>query len=179
MGNMERVNCPCGNTITMRQRKHCSAACAARMRAERVETLFWSRVQKSAGCWTWTGPVGNHGYGTIARGRLAHRKIWAIVNGPIPKGMLLMHSCDNRRCVQPEHLSLGTDLLNMRDAKAKGRLTRAPYQVTNAKLTPDQVRDVRARAAAGETQRSLAQAFGMYQSSISAIVTRKWWREVA
>jgi hypothetical protein len=149
------------------------------MRAEKVETLYWSRVQKSDGCWTWTGPVGNHGYGLLARGRLAHRKMWAIVNGPIPKGMLVMHSCDVRLCVRPEHLSLGTDLLNMRDAKAKGRLGIRHYRITNPKLTPEQVREIRSRAAAGETQRSLALAFGMYQSSISGIVTRKWWREVA
>lgn len=179
MRAMELPKCCCGNTITTRQRVYCSPKCWIRHRDQAVERLFWSRVNKTDTCWLWEGPVGPHGYGMTGRQQLAHRRMWAMVNGPIPKGKLIMHSCDTPLCIRPEHLSLGTDLLNMRDAKAKGRLPRGHYRVTNPHLTPDQVREIRSRAAAGELQRELAKAFGIAKDGVSAIVTRKRWREVA
>ena len=77
-----------------------------------------------AGCWEFTGPRANYGYGKVgfADGmRAAHRISWEHHNGPIPVGMLVLHRCDNPPCVNPEHLWIGTQADNMRDMVAKGR----------------------------------------------------------
>lgn len=87
---------------------------------------FWAKVSRGPGCWEWTGsrnPVNGYGqfHPTKHTNYRAHRFAYEVSVGPIPPGMLVMHACDNRRCVNPAHLSLGTQLDNMRDAVAKGR----------------------------------------------------------
>jgi hypothetical protein len=86
-----------------------------------------TRRDPLSGCLIWQGPPNAKGYGQVRfhqRTSLAHRWAWAIRNGPIPKGMFLCHRCDERRCVNPDHLFLGDWRLNMADLKAK-RLRRA------------------------------------------------------
>lgn len=88
---------------------------------------FWPKVQKTDCCWEWTGYVMPNGYGTFGRGRAiegkvyAHRFAYEALVGPIPVGQHVCHRCDNRRCVRPDHLFLGTQRDNMRDMVAKGR----------------------------------------------------------
>lgn len=81
-------------------------------------------VDRGPGCWEWPGAQGN-GYGMILMpdGRLrgAHRVAWELANGPIPDGLFVLHHCDNRACVRPDHLFLGTQGDNVRDMYAKGR----------------------------------------------------------
>ncbi len=89
------------------------------------ETLFWIKVEKQDGdgCWEWTGAKGR-GYGLFHDGiRLvpAHRWLWEQTNGPIPKGKILCHHCDNRPCVRPDHLFMGTNKDNSEDMVRKGR----------------------------------------------------------
>ncbi|MHB8742598.1 MAG: HNH endonuclease signature motif containing protein [Sulfuricaulis sp.] len=94
---------------------------------ERDITRFWSKVEKSDGCWLWRGAIIPKGYGYFhVGGRLgqnlgAHRVSWRITNGEIPKGMFVLHKCDVRNCVRPEHLWLGTAMDNTKDMVAKGR----------------------------------------------------------
>jgi len=89
---------------------------------------FWSRVAKSDGCWLWLGAIGACGYGTftclqVREGPLpAHRVAYAIAHGTVPAGLNVMHNCDVRACVRPDHLILGTHLDNMQDAARKGRI---------------------------------------------------------
>lgn len=89
------------------------------------------RVQVAEdGCWLWTAYCMKNGYGLFRmsshhqRSRLAHRASYVLFNGEIPDGLDVMHSCDNRRCVNPDHLSVGTRQENMRDAVNKNRAAR-------------------------------------------------------
>ncbi len=88
-----------------------------------ADKLMSRVVQVDTGCWEWTGPVNNKGYGTcrILGERYAHRASWTLANGPIPDGLVVCHKCDNPRCVNPEHMWLGTLVDNNRDMFAKGR----------------------------------------------------------
>jgi hypothetical protein len=86
-----------------------------------------------SGCWIWQGSIRGPGYGSISYGHrtwLAHRLAWTGRHGPIPTAKILCHRCDERRCVNPDHLFLGDGRLNMADLKAK-RLRRATAAATD------------------------------------------------
>lgn len=91
---------------------------------------FWAKVNVAGphDCWEWTAGTDRAGYGRISLGgrgdrRLvgAHRASWQIVNGPIPDGLFVLHSCDNPPCVNPQHLRVGTNADNMADMVVRGR----------------------------------------------------------
>lgn len=106
--------------------KH-AAMCIAcrRARGRRIRPLadrFWSKVDRSADCWLWTGARTPTGYGALhGQERLAPRMAWTLSVGPIPMGLQVLHRCDNPPCVNPDHLWLGTQQDNMADMIAKGR----------------------------------------------------------
>lgn len=93
------------------------------------EDRFWSKVDRSAGffgCWPWTGALDADGYGTIGEtktGRTlrAPRVAYELTVGPIPAGLEILHSCDNRPCVNPAHLRVGTHAENMAEISLRGR----------------------------------------------------------
>ena len=101
------------------------------------------------GCWEFQGSRSPKGYGRIRRGPaneamlIAHRAMWEIVFGQIPKGLCVLHSCDNPPCANPAHLFLGTTLDNNADRDAKGRTARGE-RVGNAKLTREKAKAIRA-----------------------------------
>lgn len=132
-------------------------------------------------CWTMTGRPRQDGYFEVTRGRraagrtiLAHRAVWEVFNGPIQGGLCACHHCDNRACVNPAHLFLGTRGDNNRDAAAKGRMARGEGN-GQARLTAAEVLEIRDRRDAGETQNEIARSFGVSQSHVSAIVRRELW----
>lgn len=96
-------------------------------RQSRVKERFWSRVKKTDSCWNWIGGISPSGYGRFSiglRGHFAHRKSYEINIGRIPNNLCILHKCDNRHCVRPDHLFLGTRLDNARDMVNKGRSIR-------------------------------------------------------
>ena len=144
-----------------------------------VNDRFWLHVNTASpdGCWIWTASVGGPGYAQFNSGHgkmvYAHRFSWMLANGDIPKGMFVCHKCDNKRCVNPSHLFLGTPAENSLDMKNKGRQPRGTRN-GNAKLS---YADVRAIREAKETQYELAKRFHVSQSAISLIKTGKLWAE--
>lgn len=142
---------------------------------------FWKRVNKTDGCWLWTGSKGTNGYGRFTyRYQVfgAHRYSYALAFGPVPEGLNVLDKCDTPLCVNPEHLFLGTGADNVRDMVSKGR-DRAPKGSKNAfaKLTEAQV--VQLRALRGTcTQRDLAKRFHISESVLSALLNRRTWRHV-
>jgi hypothetical protein len=156
---------------------------------------FWSYVQKTDGCWEWTGPKFQSGYGILTIKRKMHRAHRASVvlhGGEIPNAMVVMHKCDNPGCVRPEHLTVGTVEENNRDRDRKGRTARGeqsgqrlhPERTARgsrqglAKLTEDKVVELRRRAAGGEKLADLAIEFGVNKSTVSAAVSGQTWAHV-
>lgn len=147
---------------------------------------FWTFVDKREPdeCWLWQGSKVDGGYGRCAwQGKIHHssRVSYIIHFGDIPDGMLVCHNCpggDNPACVNPAHLWLGTHQANMDDKVAKGRQRRGEDQ-GNAKLTENQVTEIRQRHAAGNiTQRALATQYGVSQKTIMNVVKRVAWSHV-
>ena len=171
--------CPvCGKTITQRQRKHCSMACANRSRALSVDACFWSRVRKTDTCWLWTGPKGKYGMMSFqGRSIGAHRFSYELHNGPIPDGMSVCHRCDTPLCVNPAHLFFGTIADNAHDRTGKGRDARGE-RGGMAKLTDADVADIRARYTSGQGQ-VLADEFGITRQTVRRIVTHQGWKHIA
>lgn len=141
-------------------------------------------LDQASGCWLWTGHVSRSGYGRITVGgkdgtvAYAHRISYEHFKGTIPPELNVMHSCDVRRCINPDHLSLGTPIDNMadRDAKGRGRIPRLKGAACPwAKLSEADVKTIRARVSAGERQRILASEYGVTQSQISMIKARQRW----
>lgn len=117
---------------------------------------FWLKVEKSDGCWLWTGARKANGYGSLIgdggrSGKVlyAHRCSWELAYGPIPDGLFVCHRCDNPPCVRPSHLFLGTSSDNNRDTWSKGRRTvsgnagKAGEGNARAKVTEADVREIR------------------------------------
>ncbi len=143
---------------------------------------FWDGIVKAkSGCWEWTGSLCT-GYGRIRIGPrrvLAHRYSYEIHCGPVPDGLFVCHRCDNRLCVNPLHLFVGTAKDNHDDMMAKGRWNGGVGETnSHAVLTVGKVVEIRRRRATGESARTLAQAFGVTRSTVWEILAGRTWRNV-
>jgi hypothetical protein len=159
-----------------------------RRQSRSLAERLWERVDKSAGkegCWIWLGGTVRGRYGQIRlspsggalRGRktTTHRAAWELSFGPIPSMMHVCHRCDNPRCVNPQHLWVGTHSENLADMKAKGRAARGERSGT-ARLTQTQVRAIRKALQANIYSLSeLAELNGVSRSTIDNIKHQRTW----
>lgn len=144
-----------------------------------------SKYIKESGCIEWTGATSD-GYGSICvrkkngkKGTIGtHRLSYQAYFGDIPQGMCVCHKCDNRKCVNPEHLFLGTHLDNAKDREVKGRGNHQIGEKCTAKLKEKQVVLIRKLYKHGILQKDIANRFGINPSTISYIITRKTWKHI-
>lgn len=145
---------------------------------------FKRRIRKAAnGCWLWIGPKDRRGYGrfrTKIHGvclHKAHRWSWAYHNDrPIPDGMGVMHSCDNPACVNPEHLSIGTQAENIADMYRRGRANNLRgLKHGRARIKES---DVQAIRQSHRTQMALAGTYGISQTQVGRIIRGESWKHI-
>jgi len=150
----------------------------------RRKEIAW--IVDQNGCHICTSHVRDtNGYPTFCRAEFdgrkhirIHRYIWVIRFGPIPKGMCICHTCDNRACINPDHLFIGTQADNMRDCEAKGRhpyLGKCGEDHLMAKLTFYEVQKIRKMIGA-TTQKEIAQMFNVSPMAISDIKRGVRWK---
>jgi hypothetical protein len=178
----------CGKTFTtFRYRlkqgsgKFCTRECYFASIANWDAESFWANtVRRDSGCVEWRGGRGRGGYGTLrvcGSHAKAHRHAYALTHGPIPDGLMVCHSCDNRICVNPDHLFLGTGTDNMQDMAAKGRAAgfkrrgelHPMAKLTDAQATEIKARYVRRGPGSRPNTKELCREFGVSESTIYAI----------
>lgn len=134
-------------------------------------------------CIPFSRPGRRHGYAYAqfqGRQYLAHRLAFALNQGAHPsalQGVVVRHSCDNRECINVGHLLAGSAADNMNDKVARNRQLKGE-QIAQSKLTAEQVAEIRRRCADGMTQRRIAAAFGVSQTTVSDIAARSAWKHI-
>lgn len=155
---------------------------ANRWKSITIEDRLWGRtIQVESGCHEFQGRRVGHGYGQLmhdGRYQVAHRVAYQLTKGPIPAGLIVMHSCDNPPCCNPAHLLLGTQADNMRDKKERGRAARGERSHA-AKVTEQIVADIRRRRAAGEPRLQVAAEYGISYTAVFSIERGRSWGHVA
>lgn len=154
---------------------------------------FWDRVNKDGPvhpvhgqCWVWTGCTTDAGYGRFRIGNQVvigvHCFSYGEFVGSVPDGLFVLHRCDNRVCVRPSHLFLGTNQDNSQDMVNKERQAKGEAN-GNSKLTEDDVREIRRRYCRWSQSRSnlreLMHEFGVAKAAVQNILSRKTWKHVS
>lgn len=167
-------NVPTGHNLP--NRKYCSLKC----------TIINNTCKDpETGCWNWTGQISRYGYAYISDGAgralTASRVSYEEFNGPLGVGMLACHKCDNRRCVNPDHLFAGTQQDNVLDMYAKGRRREKWLQGSkhqNSKLKEKDVLYIRKQAKGRKEIIAMAEKFSVTPGTIYQIVQRKTWTHI-
>jgi hypothetical protein len=143
----------------------------------------WEKVNRcgDAACWPWIGSLDTRGYGSIGADggkplMRAHRVTYELTVGPIPPGLFVCHTCDNRACVNPRHLFVATQRENMRDMLRKGRRhSSAGERHPRVKLSTAQVLAIRADQ---RQTKDIIAAYGISKSTVRGIKRRQTWRHL-
>lgn len=146
---------------------------------------FYSKIRiMPNGCHEWTGVCSGDGYAQISIGdtlMLVHRVAWEIAHNLPPKTLqrwqFVCHRCDNRLCVNPDHLFLGTPKDNTQDAVRKQRIASGEKQ-GSAKLTDDDIREIRSLAQSGMSSGAIAKLFPVCSSTVRWVIRRGSWKHV-
>lgn len=191
-GVLWHCRCECGETIEAYAgylRNGSPRSCVYCRSRDSIENTFddhW-KEKPETGCWEWQRTKDKHGYGGLRannRWVKAYRFSYERSIGPIPKGMSVLHSCDNPPCVNPDHLFLGTQADNLRDMRRKGRHVSGFSKCIgtrnrSSKLTEEDVREIRRLYREnGMTQRQLATQFGVTKTPITLILNGSTWKHV-
>ena len=149
-------------------------------KTQRQKLLDGHDVDASTGCWQWGGATYGAGYGRVSakggnRYELAHRESYREFVGAIPNGMCVCHSCDNRKCINPSHLWLGTHADNANDMVRKNR-SLVGSRHHNAKLTEELVLRIRND---NREHREIAADYGVSYGLVGHIKRRLVWRHVS
>ena len=148
---------------------------------ERFEAKFVKG--KEDDCWNWLSTKLRTGYGRFlldGRQQLAHRVAYQTYIGDIPDGICVCHRCDNPSCVNPFHLFLGTIADNVHDRNNKGRhVDNSGEKHGKAKLTEENIVEIRARYANGERGANLAREFGVTRTNIGDVVHYRTWTKLS
>jgi hypothetical protein len=138
--------------------------------------------EPNSGCWLWMGNYFRKGYGALkANGKnvSAHRASWRLYRGDIPASKCVLHRCDNRACVNPDHLFLGTNDDNVADKVSKNRQHRAQGSSHGlAKLSEENIPMIFGLSRSGHVQREIAERFGVSRTKIGQILTGRAWTHV-
>ncbi len=147
----------------------------------KLSVNFWGKVSIGDGCWLWSGGKMKNGYANFFIGKKSqrvHRLSYQHYFGSIPNGLGVLHKCDVRNCIRPDHLFTGTQKDNLQDCKIKGRTT-IGIKNAMAKLDDEKASLIRKLySSGGITQRTLATQFGITQSNVSRLVGRKHWTHI-
>lgn len=156
---------------------------------ESLEDKFKTKYQiKENGCWEWTSHLFSNGYGCIneyenkkTKCLLAHRVSYSLFNGEIPPNMVVMHTCDNPKCVNPKHLVIGTQKENIHDMINKGRKSISPHYGENngsSKLTEEKVKSIlKLRYENKEKVSNIANVFSVSKALIEKIISGRLWTQ--
>ncbi len=149
---------------------------------EEYSKRFWSKVdiKNIDKCWEWQGARQSHNYGSVTRGNgtsaLAHRVAYTLTFGEIPVGLCVLHKCDNRKCVNPNHLFLGTIQDNNRDKCAKNRQSKGENSGRSKLKVEDVLNIRRLHSSEGYSIARLAKQFNISSSHTSDITKEKYWK---
>lgn len=170
----------CGNKKCINF-EHLTLATRSEATTTRLSRPLSYEVDPVTGCHNCTSHKPNaQGYPQIkvdGKKMRAHKFVYEREHGKVPPGLVVRHKCDNRRCINPEHLELGTQGDNIRDMVERDRQPKGSER-PSAKLTEEDVREIRKRLYAGETTCRLAEEYGVSQSVISEIKNWKKWKHV-
>lgn len=155
---------------------------------ECLERRFWSKVEKTDGCWNWVASKVPKGYGQfglnvsgVARKVRSHRFAYLLTYGLVPQNMCVLHRCDNPACCNPEHLFLGTVRDNNVDMVLKGRqVVRRLHgeRSTSSILTTADVMAIYALHSKGLSQQNISEIFDVTISAVNVIITGKNWKGI-
>lgn len=148
---------------------------------ESLKSRILVKFRGVSGCWEWYGYITKYGYGqTTYRSKsiLANRLSWMLFNGELKKELDVCHHCDNPKCINPDHLFVGTASENIQDCFNKNRKSHKGVNHPGAKITDDDVKKILQLRRTGWTYRKLSDRFKISVGAVNCVINRRTWKHV-